>query len=240
MTTNLLLDHLPAAELRRLLKQSVLVPLRGGQQLAAQDAPARWLLFPARGCLALVTSVDAHPLLQVGMVGREGVLGVQLLLGVAASPVTALVQQEGQGWSLSAAALRRELPASPGLSRLLMRYLMVQLRQSATSAACLHFHAIRARLARWLLMGQDRARADGFAVTQESMAHLLGVRREGVTVAAGSLQAAGLIHYHRGHIAITDRAGLQASACVCYAQDGASYRAAMKFAPDTARELPTD
>ncbi|MDR7269748.1 CRP-like cAMP-binding protein [Pelomonas saccharophila] len=234
MATNQLLDHLPAAEQKRLLKQGIQVPLRGGQQLAVQDMPAQSLLFPVQGCMSLVTPLSAHSWLQVGMVGSEGVLGAQLLLGVAASPVTVLVQQEGHAWGMPAAVLRHELPASPGLRRLLMCYLQVQLRQSATAAACLHRHALQARLARWLLMGQDRSRGEGFAATQEGMAQLLGARRVGVTVAAGRLQAAGLIHYHRGWITISDRAGLESAACVCYAQDSASYRLGMKFAPDGA------
>lgn len=232
MAINQLLAHLPAAEQTRLLKQSIQVPLRSGQRLAVQDMPARTLLFPLHGCISLLTPLDAHPLLQVGMVGSEGVLGAQLLLGVAASPVTVLVQQEGQAWAMPASVLRQELPASPGLRRLLMRYLHVQLRQSATASACLHFHALQARLARWLLMGQDRCLGDGFAVTQEAMAHLLGVRRVGVTVAAGCLQAAGLIRYHRGWITVSDRAGLEGAACICYLQDRRSYRLGMKFSPD--------
>lgn len=233
MATNQLLDHLPAAERKRLLAQSMPVPLRVGHLLAVQDKPVQSLLFPVQGCLSLVTSLSAHARLQVGMVGSEGVLGAQLLLGVAASPVSVLVQQGGQAWGLPAAVLRHELPTSPGLRRLLMCHLHVQLRQSATAAACLHWHALQARLARWLLMGQDRARSEGFAATQEGMAQLLGARRVGVTVAAGRLQAAGLIQYHRGWITISDRAGLEGAACACYAQDSASYRLGMKFAPDT-------
>ncbi|MBI3346114.1 MAG: Crp/Fnr family transcriptional regulator [Burkholderiales bacterium] len=231
MNANQLLDHLPAAELRRLLALSVRVSLQGGQQPAVQDMPARALLFPLQGFVCLVTPLDAHPPVQVGMVGREGVLGAQLLLGVAASPVSVRVQEAGLAWSLPAAALRRLLPGSPGLRRLLMRYLLVQLRLSATAAACLHFHALQARLARWLLMGQDRAEGEGFAVTQEALAHLLGVRRVGVTVAAGQLQEAGLIHYHRGWISVSDRAGLEGVACGCYAQDRASYQLGMSYEP---------
>ena len=229
MTGNQLLDHLPAAELRRLLAQSIRVLLRAGQKLAVQDLPARALLFPIKGFVSQVTPLDAHPPLQVGMVGREGVLGAQLLLGVAASPVGVVVQEEIQAWQLPTAALREQLPASPALRRLLMRYLQVQLRLSATAASCLHFHALQARLARWLLMGQDRAQAGGFAVTQESMAELLGVRRVGVTVAAGGLQRAGLIRYHRGWISVSDRTGLAAVACGCYAQDRVSYQLGMNF-----------
>lgn len=232
MTGNQLLDHLPATELRQLLAQSVQVHLHSGQQLAEQDAAALELLFPLQGFVSLVTALEARPLLQVGMVGNEGVLGAQLLLGVAASPVTMRVQEGGEAWGLPAAALRRLLPNSQGLRSLLMRFLQVQLRLSATAAACLHFHALQPRLARWLLMSQDRAAGDGFAVTQESMAHLLGVRRVGVTMAASGLQTLGLIHYSRGRISVTDRPGLELAACTCYALDHASYRLGMRFAPD--------
>lgn len=239
MTANQLLDHLSTAELRRLMASSAQVPLHGGQLLAVQDLPARALLFPLQGFVCLVTLLDDHPPLQVGMVGREGVLGAPLLLGGKASPVSMMVQESGLALSLSAVALRRALPASPGLRRLLMRYLLVQLRHSATAAACLHYHALHARLARWLLMGQDRAQGDGFAVTQETLAHLLGVRRVGVTVAAGELQDAGVISYHRGRITIMDRPGLVAATCSCYSQDRASYRLGMQFPPDDMPLMPS-
>lgn len=239
MTANQLLDHLPAAELRRLLALAVQMPFRSGQQLATQDGPARALLFPVRGFVALVTPLESHPHLQVGMVGREGVLGAQLLLGLPASPVSALVQEEGQAWGLPAAVLRRQLPGSPALRRMLARYLLVQLRAAATAAACLHYHALQGRLARWLLMSQDRAEGEGFAVTQEGLAHLLGVRRVGVTVAAGDLQHAGLIRYHRGWITVSDRVGLEAAACSCYEQDRASYRLGMKFLQYAELRAPT-
>ncbi len=234
MTGNQLLDHLPAAELRRLMTQATRVSLPAGQRLATQDLRTRALLFPTEGFVALVTPLDAHPPLQVGMLGREGALGAQLLVALAASPVSAVVQEEVQGWHLPAADLRGQLPGSPALRRLLMRYLQVQLRLSATAAACLNFHALQARLARWLLMGHDRAHHDVFAVTQENMAHLLGVRRVGVTVAAGGLQAAGLIRYHRGWVTVSDRAGLEAAACGCYEQDRESYQRGMSFPSVTA------
>lgn len=240
MPTNLLIDHLPAADRRRLLKLVVPVPLRSGAPLAGQDEPARGLLFPVQGCVALVTRADAHAPLQVGLVGQEGAIGAQLLLGPGASPVSAVVQQDGLAWSLPAARLGQQLAASPALRRLLMHYLLVQLRQAATAAACLHFHPLRERLARWLLMWQDRAAGDGLAVTHENMAQRLGVRRVGVTVAAGSLQAAGLVRHERGWIAVTDRSGLEGAACACYAQDRASYRAAMGFAPAAADVGLTD
>lgn len=239
MTTNQLLAHLPATERRRLLAQGLQVPMQSGEQLATQDQPAAALIFPLAGFVSLVTPLGAHPLLQVGMVGCEGVLGAQLLLGVPTSPVTVSVQQGGMAWRVPAAALRRQLDASPALRRLLTRYLVVQLRDAATAAACLHFHPLQARLARWLLMGQDRAGGEGFAITQQHLAPLLGVRRVGVTVAAGRLQRAALIRYHRGWITVTDRPGLEAAACSCYAQGTASYQLGMKFPPFEAEGAPT-
>lgn len=238
MSANQLLDHLPAAELRRLLAQGAQVPLQSGQLLQTQGLPLRELLFPVQGFLCLVTPLDQHAPVQVGMVGREGVLGAQLMLGLSASPVGVVVQEGGQAWSLPVVALRRALPLSPGLRRLLSRYLLVQLRHAVTAAACLHFHPLQARLARWLLMGQDRTDGGGFAVTQDGLAHLLGVRRVGVTVAAGGLQEAGLIRYHRGWMRVSDRDGLQALACNCYAQDRAIYLLGMHFSPDRGVDSP--
>jgi len=238
MSANQLLDHLPAAESRRLLAQGTLVPLQSGQPLQTQGLPSRALLFPIQGFACLVTLLDQHLPVQVGMVGREGVLGAQLLLGLSASPVGVVVQEGGQAWSLPVAALRRALPLNPGLRRLLSRYLLVQLRHAVTAAACLHFHPLQARLARWLLMGQDRAEGDGFSVTQDGLAQLLGVRRVGVTVAAGGLQEAGLIRYHRGWIHVSDRDGLQTLACSCYAQDRAAYLLGMNFSTDHGLDAP--
>jgi CRP-like cAMP-binding protein len=232
MSVNHLLDHLPAAEMRRLLAQGAHVPLHSGQSLQTPGMPLRALLFPVQGFACLVTPLDRHDPVQVGMVGREGVLGAESLLGLCTSPVGAVVQEGGQAWSLPVVALRRALPRSPGLRRVLSRYLLVHMRHAVSAAACLHFHPLQARLARWLLMGQDRAAGDGFAVTQVDLAHLLGVRRVGVTLAAGGLQKAGLIHYHRGWIRISDRDGLQALACSCYAQDRATYLLGMNFPPD--------
>ncbi|MCE4558241.1 Crp/Fnr family transcriptional regulator [Roseateles cellulosilyticus] len=232
MSANQLLDHLPAAELRRILVLGAHVPLHSGQSLQTQGLPLRALLFPVRGFVCLVTPLDQHESVQVGMVGREGVLGAESLLGLSTSPVEVVVQEGGQAWSLPVVALRRALPRNPGLRRLLSRYLLVQLRHAVSMAACLHFHPLQARLARWLLMGQDRAEGDGFAVTQEDLAHLLGVRRVGVTLAAGSMQKAGLIQYHRGWIRISDRPGLRELACSCYAQDCATYLLGMNFPPD--------
>jgi CRP-like cAMP-binding protein len=157
------------------------------------------------------------------MVGREGMVGAQLALGVAMTPLRALVQGPGHAWRIGAVAFRREFERSPTLQRSLNRYLYVLMAQLAASAACLRFHLIGPRLARWLLMSHDRAHADSFRVTHEFLAYMLGVRRVGITMAAGSLQNSGLIRYHRGELTVLDRKGLEAAACDCFAADQRTY-----------------
>jgi CRP-like cAMP-binding protein len=185
--------------------------------------PIKHVYFPTDGFVSLVMSIDGNPGLEIGMVGREGMVGAHLALGVADAPLHALVQGAGQAWRIGTAAFRRELAASPALQRGINRYLYVLMTQMAESAGCLRYHLIGPRLARWLLMSQDRAHRDRFEVTQEFLAYMLGVRRVGITKAAGELQRDGLIEYHRGVITVRDRAGLEAAACSCYSVDRKTY-----------------
>ena len=157
------------------------------------------------------------------MVGREGMLGAQLALGETIMPLRALVQGPGAAWCVAVAAFRRELAYRATLRRGVHRYLLVLMAQHATSAGCLRFHKIGPRLARWLLMSQDRAHSDSFYATQEFLAQMLGVRREGITLAAGDLQRCDLVGYHPGHFTVLDRSGLEAAACGCYAADQRAY-----------------
>jgi CRP-like cAMP-binding protein len=179
--------------------------------------------FPIDGFISLLTLMDGNPGLEVGMVGREGMLGAPLRLGIPAAPLRALVQGAGSAWRIGSADLLRDIAQSPALQRGLDRYLYVRIVQLASAAACLRYHLIGPRLARWLLMSQDRAHADHLHVTHEFMAYMLGVRRVGVTVAAGALQRTGLIAYRRGEIRVLDRHGLEAMACSCYAADRRAY-----------------
>ena len=196
--------------------------------LCESGAVTRYVYFPISGFISLVTATDGKPVLEVGMVGSEGMLGAQLVLGVVTAPMHALVQGSGSALRIAAAPFRKELAHSKALRASLERYVYVLMNQMAVSAACLRFHEIGPRLTRWLLMTQDRARADSFHVTHEFLAYMLGVRRVGITVAAVGLQRRGLIRYHRGNVTIMNRRGLEAAACSCYAANNKAYADLMK------------
>lgn len=220
---NHLIERLPRAERARLLALCEPVELVLADVILepGQATPHVW--FPVDGFVSLITLTDGSPGLEVGMVGREGMLGAHLALGVATAPLRALVQGPGTAWRIGAAAFRAELARSQALQRGLNRYLYVLMAQLAAATGCLRFHQIGPRLARWLLMSQDRAHADHFHVTHEFLAYMLGVRRVGVTAAAGALQRHGLIAYRRGELTVLDRGGLEAAACGCYAADRRTY-----------------
>jgi CRP-like cAMP-binding protein len=220
---NHLIERLPRRDRAQLLRFAEDVPLVLGDVLCEPGQPARHVWFPVDGFVSLIAPIDGKPALEVGMVGREGMVGAQLILGVAAVRLQALVQGSGSAWRIDRAAFRAELTRSAPLRRLLDRYLYVLMAQLAGSAACVRFHEIRPRLARWLLMSQDRAHAERFQLTHEFLAYMLGVRRVGITAAASAMQSSGLIEYRRGDLRVIDRAGLEAAACECYANDRAAY-----------------
>ncbi len=213
---NRLLEALPRQDREQLLVRCERVELRLADVLCEPEERIRSVLFPTGGIISLITCADAHASLEVGLVGDEGMLGISLLLGVNVSPHRALVQRAGAAWRIRASAFSRELERSMALRRELGRYLYVQ-RQLARTAICTHFHALDARLARWLLTTSDRVHCNQFYITQGSISSMLGVRRAGVNRAAGLLQDRALIRYSRGHLSILDRRGLQAAACECYA-----------------------
>ena len=220
---NHLIELLPGKDRRRLLAACERVELELAEVLDEPGKPTRHVYFPIDGFVSLVTLIDGSPGLEVGMVGREGMLGAHLALGVKTTPLHAVVQGQGAALRIDTKAFCSELARSPALHRGMSRYLYVLMTQLATSAACLRFHQIGPRLARWLLMSHDRAHADCFRVTHEFLAYMLGVRRVGITAAAGALQRSGLIEYHRGALTVLDRDGLEATACGCYAADRKTY-----------------
>jgi CRP-like cAMP-binding protein len=220
---NHLLSLLPRRDRLRLIAVSESVYLELGAVLYEPGEPTRHVYFPNDCFLSLVAAIEGEPGLEVGMVGSEGMLGAQLVLGVGAIPLHAVVQGAGTARRIEAAPFRREFGASKPLQRVLNRYVYVRMAQLATLAACTRFHSVGPRLARWLLMSEDRAHSESFHLTHEFLAYMLGVRRVGITGAASDLQHRGLIRYHRGEITVLDRAGLEAAACGCYASDLHAY-----------------
>lgn len=220
---NHLIELLPRSDRRHLLAICEPTDLAMAQVLHESGSRTPHVYFPIDATISLVTPIDGKPALEVGMVGREGMVGAQVVLGVMTTPLHAVVQGAGKAWSVASPSFRRELARSPALRQCLDRYLCVVMAQLAVSAACLRFHLIGPRLARWLLMTQDRAHASTFQVTHEFLAYMLGVRRVGITAAAGALQRAGVIEYHRGKVVVLNRRGLEAAACACYAADRKSY-----------------
>jgi CRP-like cAMP-binding protein len=221
---NQLIERLPKRDRQRVLAACEQVHLNMDDVLWERHQLIRHVYFPTDSFVSMFAEVDKHPGLEVGMVGSEGLLGAQLALGVANAPLHAQVQGAGPAWRMSANAFRAELTHGKALKRCVDRYIYILMAQLASSVACTRFHLLGPRLARWLLMSQDRAHADHFHITHEFLAYMLGVRRVGITVAASAFQRSGLIAYHRGDINVIDRAGLQAMACSCYQNERDVYK----------------
>ena len=214
--TNRLLATLPPKECRRLLDAMEQVAVTYGEILYEPGDQIKCVYFPNDCLVSLLTLVDQHQALEVGLVGREGMVGIPLVLETSVSPVRALVQGSGTAMRMEAAPFLTDLRQSPALQRELHRYIYALMAQVTQTAACNRFHVVEARLARWLLMTQDRLQSRTFRLTQEFLAQMLGVRRVGVTKAARTLQQARLIGYSRGNITILDRQRLEDAACTCY------------------------
>lgn len=213
---NRLLAALSKKDRQRLLPELEAVTLAFGDILFEPGDRIRHVYFPDDSVISLLAAVEDHELLEVGMVGNEGMAGLAIFMDVNNSHSRGLVQGAGSAMRMTAAALRRETGNGGALPKLLLRYTYSLLTQISQSAACNRFHPVNARLARWLLMMHDRVGRDEFRLTQEFLSHMLGVRREGVTLAAGFLHKQGLITYSRGHIHVLDRAGLETASCKCY------------------------
>lgn len=213
---NTLLAALPRAESLQLCKGMDRVDLIYGTILYEPGDTIRHVYFPNDSVVSLLTLVDQHQALEVGLVGREGMVGLPVAMDVKTTPVRALVQGSGSAMRMGTAPFLKALAKSSALQRLVRLYTANLMAQITQTAACNRFHVVEARLAKWLLMTHDRLRASPFHLTQAFLAHMLGVRRVGVTIAASSLQKAGLISYSRGNITILDRKGLEAAACSCY------------------------
>jgi CRP-like cAMP-binding protein len=214
--TNRILASIPPVEYRRLQAQLESIVVDFGQVLYEPGKEIGHVYFPIDSLISLLTTVDRRRSLEVGMVGNEGMAGMPFILGMGVSGVRALVQGGGSAMRMAAGPFRIEFDRNPALQDALHRYTYALMAQISQTAACNRFHEAEERLARWLLMTRDRVHADEFMLTHEFLAHMLGVRREGVSEAASALKQRGLIDYSRGKIRIVDAKGLKASSCVCY------------------------
>lgn len=218
-TGNRLLALLPRKERQTLLAACEQIELSAGSALCKPGERIRDVYFPISCTISLVSHIDAHDKLGVGLAGNEGMFGIPLILGLEISSLCALVQGSGSAWKIDSSEFMLVYEQNPVLQRVLKRYVYTLMNQLTQTAVCNRFHMTEARLARWLLMTDDRTYSAGFHVTQAFLAYMLGVRRVGISKAAGSLQKQKLISYSRGDIVIIDRQGLQGIACSCYQAD---------------------
>ena len=213
---NHLLDALPAHDYERVVARLELVPLNLGDVLYEPGMQLRYVYFPTTAIVSLLYVMEDGASAEIAIVGNEGILGISLFMGGETTPSRAVVQSAGYGYRLRAQSLKEEFARSGPFQRLLLRYTQALITQMAQTAVCNRHHSVDQQLCRWLLLSLDRLSSNELSMTQELIANMLGVRREGVTEAAGKLQQAGLIHYRRGKIIVLDRPRLEARCCECY------------------------
>lgn len=220
---NRLLAALPRKDRHHVLAGCEQVSLELFDVLHEPHQRLKYVYFPLDCFASLIATTNGRDRLEVSMIGNEGMLGASLIIGVEVPLLQATVQGAGTALRMKSATFKQELEYSPAFRSRLQRYLYVLMRQLAQTASCMRFHLLEERLARWLLMTQDRAQSEVLHLTQEFLSYMLGVRRVGISKAATSLQQRNLISYSRGEIRILDRRGLIAASCACYQADLAHY-----------------
>ena len=213
---NQLIAALPQQEYERLLPNLEPVSLSIKQVLYEANEPIEYAYFPNSGASSMLNLMEDGQTIEAATIGKEGMVGVPLLLGTTQIPLQVIVQIPGDGLRMKAEVFKAEVDWGCPLHTLLLRYMQTLMNQISQTAACNRFHSVEARCCRWLLMTHDRVESDSFPLTHEFLSYMLGVRRAGVSEVAATLQRSGLIDYHRGRITIRDRKGLEASACECY------------------------
>lgn len=213
---NHLLAALPAADFERVAVHLERVPLRLGEMLYEPGGQLPYAYFPTTSIVSLHYVMESGASAESAGVGNEGVVGISLFMGGNTTPSSAVVQTAGQAFRMAGRVLKEEFDRSGLLQRVLLRYTQALMTQMAQTTACTRHHSVEQQLCRWLLLTLDRMPTSELIMTQELVASMLGVRREGITEAAGNLQHAGIISYRRGHITVLDRAGLESHACECY------------------------
>jgi CRP-like cAMP-binding protein len=216
--TNRLLDLLPADEQERLFEKLERVSLKSRQVLARPDRAYSFVLFPLAGVVSVLVPMGEEPPVEAAVIGFEGMVGLPVALGNSVGPHEVICQVSDGGWRMAVEPFKALLPHCPALRDLLQRYALSFMNQTARSSACNRMHDINQRLARWLLLVHDRVPGDELSLTQEFLSEMLGVRRPSVSLAASTLQHAGLINYRWGRITVLDREGLERAACEDYRQ----------------------
>ena len=214
---NHLLASLPAADYARLLSELELVPMPLGWSVYESGGHQGYVYFPTNSIVSLLYVMENGASAEMAITGNEGVVGIALFMGGETTPSRAVVQSAGHAYRLKAAVLRREFEHGGALQHLLLRFTQALITQMAQTAVCNRHHSVEQQLCRWLLLSMDRLPGNELRMTQELIANMLGVRREGVTEAAGMLQEAGLINYSRGLITVLNRPKLEKQVCECYA-----------------------
>src|SRR5512141_2364067 len=214
---NHILAALPAEDYARLLPDLELIPMPLGWAVYESGGHMNYVYFPTTSIVSLLYVMEDGASAEIAITGNCGLVGISLFMGGESTPSRAVVQSAGNGYRLRASVLKREFERGGPLQHLLLRYTQALITQMAQTAVCNRHHALEQQLCRWLLLSLDRLSGNELLMTQELIANMLGVRREGVTEAAGRLQAEGLIHYSRGHITVLDRAKLEQRVCECYA-----------------------
>jgi CRP-like cAMP-binding protein len=214
---NHILAALPTAEFERLVARLELVPMLLGEILYEPGGQLQHAYFPTTAIVSLHYVMETGASAETAGVGNEGVVGVALFMGGRTTPSSAVVHTAGHAYRLDSNALKQEFDRAGLMQQLLLRYTQALITQMTQTAACNRHHSVEQQLCRWLLLTLDRLPSRELIMTQELVARMLGVRREGITEAAGNLQRAGVIRYRRGHIAVLERSGLESRACECYA-----------------------
>jgi CRP-like cAMP-binding protein len=214
---NHLLAALPPGEFERIAPHLELVKMNLGEVLYESGGQLQHVYFPTDSIVSLLYVMEDGASAEIAVVGNEGILGISLFMGGETTPSRAVVQSEGVGYQLRAIHLKQEFNRAGPMMHLLLRYTQALITQMSQTAVCNRHHSVDQQLCRWLLMSLDRLSSDELTMTQELIANMLGVRREGVTEAAGNLRDAGIIQYSRGHIKVLDRLKLEQHVCECYA-----------------------
>jgi CRP-like cAMP-binding protein len=238
---NRLVAALPEEDYERLVPALEPVALAEGMALYESRRPQPYLYFPASGIVSLLYVLETGSATEIALTGREGAVGVSLFMGGGATPSRAVVQIPGHAFRMRAEAVKKSFDRGEALHHLLLRFTQALITQMTQTAVCNRHHAVEQQVCRWLLFALDRLGTSELRMTQERIAHLLGVRREGVTEAAGRLQAAGVIEYSRGRIRVLERTGLESRSCECYAVVKSEYdRLLPAVRPATAGSPPAD